>query len=131
MSREIDQTKPLSAEDREYLLQRGHEQTVQYLDQLHDSRASEEEQRELDTPGNEGPAMPEFQDPSLASQTALHAEDVEPDADDADDADAEGDRYDEMNKPALKAEAERRELPVGGTAEELRERLRAHDAEQA
>lgn len=54
------------------------------------------------------------------------------DEDDDDDEDeSEGDSYDEMGKPALIEEAKRRELPHGGSAEKLRERLRAHDAEQS
>lgn len=126
MSREIDQSRPLSAEDRQYLLERGHEQTVTYLDQLHGTEPTEEEREQLDTPSNDGPAMPPFQDPSLA---AAEGRNVRPESELTGDGD--GDQYDEMNKAALKAEAERRELPTSGTAEELRERLRAHDAEQA
>lgn len=46
-----------------------------------------------------------------------------------DDDDDEGDDYDAMSKPDLIEEAKRRELPHGGSAEKIRDRLRAHDAE--
>lgn len=41
------------------------------------------------------------------------------------------DQYDDMTGPVLVAELGKRELNVSGKVEELRDRLRAHDAEQA
>lgn len=41
---------------------------------------------------------------------------------------AEGDKYDDMGKDALKAEAKKRGLAVGGKVDELRARLREADA---
>jgi hypothetical protein len=49
--------------------------------------------------------------------------------DEEDDEDGDSDQYDEMNKKALVKEARSRDgVDHNGTAEELRERLRAHDA---
>lgn len=45
------------------------------------------------------------------------------------DDDEEGDEYDEMSLTDLKAELKDRGLPVSGKVDELRERLRADDAE--
>lgn len=41
------------------------------------------------------------------------------------------DRYDDMGGPALAAELADRELAISGKVDELRDRLRAHDAERA
>jgi hypothetical protein len=45
-------------------------------------------------------------------------------------ADKVRDRYDEMSGPALAAELQDRELPLSGKVDELRDRLRADDAEE-
>lgn len=161
MSREIDTSKPLSQEDRQYLLSRGNEQQVERLDALHRVQLSEEERRGLTTPSNEGPAMPDFVNPTLAtaemraagngetSEDGLEEYRAAAEADNLDLRDErreetladqqeaqgaaltsqDGDQYDSMRKPELTAEAERRGLPTGGTAEQLRARLR--DADQA
>lgn len=68
---------------------------------------------------------------SAGASRVAGANPVVDDDDDDDDDDTEGDAYDEMGKDALKEEARSRDLTVGGTADELRERLRAHDAENA
>lgn len=49
------------------------------------------------------------------------------DEDDDDDA-TEDDEYEAMSKPQLVDEAKRRELPHSGSADAIRDRLRAHDA---
>lgn len=46
------------------------------------------------------------------------------------DPNEERDKYDGMNQAALKAELKKRKLAVSGKVEELRERLREHDAAQ-
>ena len=51
--------------------------------------------------------------------------------DEDEDSDEEGDKYDEMGADALKAELKKRELPVSGKVDELRDRLREDDEKAA
>lgn len=125
MSRQVDTTKPLSDEDRRYLLERGHEQTVAYIDSLHAEDAPEDPE-DLD----HGPDFPEFQDPALAAAQARVTGDAADASGDSDAEEPDADRYDEMNKAALKEELADRRLPTSGTADEMRDRLRKAD-EQA
>lgn len=139
MSREIDTSKPLSSEDRQYLMERGSEQQVAYLDQLHGVELSDEERQDLNEPRNEGPSMPplvtttivdkqrEDEESRRAKQLAEEAGLDYTSAPEESDEEYEEDQYDRMNARELKDELRSRDLPTSGRVEELRDRLRDDD----
>jgi hypothetical protein len=128
VSRQIDLSKPLSDEDRAYLLARGREQLVAKLD----AQNGDEEAARLANyvPGSavdqpEGvPDTPGLGAPNAeAARTAAAVED-----DDEVEAGTE-DNYETWTNEQLREELDSRDLQTSGKKKELVARLRADDAD--
>src|SRR5687768_1241803 len=118
MSKQVPRDKPLSADDRAYLLMRGQQSTVEYLDQ----QFPPEDEADLDEDLDETD-----EDEDLDDEEEEDLED--------DDEDEEPD-YDSWTVQQLKDELTTRTddegavLSTTGNKAELAARLREHDAQQ-
>lgn len=126
MSRQIDITKPLSDEDREYLKSRNRLDELAFVEaqesgeELTPERMAELEQKALEE--QMGQRTPLQMDPSFQREDQDEDSDAPEEFTDGDDADdiayVQQCSYDE-----LKAQLGARGLPKGGTKEELQRRL--------
>ena len=154
MTRKLDWDKPLSDEDRQWALDRGMTHQVQANDLLSkDPDDPTDDQRMVASGlrGTEPSAQSDRTEPLEPSpqQVGLHTDHagkpLDPEtglARKTDDgaSDDDGDDYDVMSKGELRDEVDKRNedgrdeddrIPVSGTAEDLRVRLREDDVKQA
>ena len=128
MSRLVPRDKPLSDEDRAYLLMLGKDSTVAYIDQQFPPESEDLDDEDEDL---------EDADEDEDLEDAEDAEDAEDDdTDDEDEDDDEEPDYDSWTVTDLKTELSNRQdangipLPTTGLKPELIARLREHDAQQ-
>jgi hypothetical protein len=144
MSREINQDEPLSEEDRKYLEDRGNYALIRRMDEMHGTAPEPEAETEESLLQQIADREAEVAD-LRARHTALVLAREQQEAGVKDNtvvdgqggSEAKTDTYDELNKPQLSAEIEKRntgrdpedKMSSSGTKAQLIERLRADDAE--
>lgn len=127
MSKQIDLSKPLSEEDRAYLLSRGRTYDIAIADGNDASSLSAGPSFDANTDA----AKLLAETPNTGDVNTLGREAGAPDQSSGDAPTGEPSQYEDLTVAQLKDELERRDLPTTGKKPELVARLDADDAEQA
>lgn len=130
MSREINMDGPLSDEDRAYLLHRGQDAKVEFLDAVHGSEGEEPPRPEDFKPesaGDRPPGSPETP-PLLTMGDADTIGDIDQSGYEQSEGGVQEAPYKDWTVAELKDELKERELPVSGNHQALVARLEEDDA---
>lgn len=135
MSREIPHDRPLSADDRQYLLERGNYALVTRLDETHGAQSANEDYLTGDGTGPD--TLPLTTSEQRANRrAALEAElrrlnEIDGTSAPADEVPADEDEeppaYEDLTMEELKAELSSRSLKTSGSKQDLVDRLYADD----